>query len=509
MGRWMSAGVFGIVLGLAISTATAQTGAIDDAVGRGIRAYFQGQPAAVEQYMTLAINAGSRDPQSLYFRGLALWQMGRQDEARADFAQGARLEAVSPGMYRTSARSLERVQGTVRLELQRARQTARVMTTAQREKDRLARFDLQTGKSLAPESVPAPTATAATPMPMTSATDPTAPKPAGMLPSADPFATPKPAMPPMPAPTPAPAASPAPAVTTPVAVTMPLALPAEPELLYAEIVKQTANGRADIFWEMLPAKHQNDVKGLVQALGAKMDKELWEKSFTVLGKVANVLKTKREFITGHPAVAGALMNLKVNDQPATPEQIQQGLDVTATFLQTIFTSEISTVDGLAKLDPQAFLAGTVSKSMKLANDAMVQLSGKTKEQLIDETLAKSKITANKMGDDAVELTFETQGVEPTATISKTMLWKRVDGKWLPAEMVDGWDEKVAQAKTAIETTDFAGPPKAAVATVTTLVEPILDQLLAAQDQDAFNGVIAGVLPLVQGMLGGLMPMPTN
>lgn len=503
MGRWMSGCVYGLVLGVTISAAHAQTRAVDDVVGRGISAYFQGQPAAVEQYMTAAINAGSRDPQSLYFRGLALWQMGRQDEARGDFAQGARLEAISPGMYRTSARSLERVQGTVRLELQRARQTARVMTTAQREKDRLARFDLQTGKSLAPENVPAPTATAATPMPMTPAADPFAPK-AATTPTADPFATPKPAMTPMPAATPAPTtpstATPAPAATTPVAVSAPIMLPAEPELLYAEIVKQTANGRADIIWEMLPAKHQSDIKGLIQTLGAKMDKELWEKSFAVLGKAANVLKTKREFITGHPVVAGALMNFKVNDQPATPEQIQQSLDVTATFLQTIFTSELSTVDGLAKLDPQAFFAGTVSKSMKVANDAMVQLSGKTKEQLIDETLTKSKITANKMGDDVSELTFETEGVPP-----QTMLWKRVDGKWLPAQMVDGWDEKVAQAKAAIEGTDFAGPPKAAVTAVTTIVEPILDQLLAAQDQEAFNGVIMGVLPLVQGLLGGLTP----
>jgi hypothetical protein len=490
-------------LTLTASLATAQTRAIDDAVGRGISAYFQGQHVAVEQFMTAAINAGSRDPQTLYFRGLARWQLGQREEAQADFAQGAQLEAVSPGMYRTSARSLERVQGSARTALQQARQAARVSSTSQREKERLARFDLQSGQGASGEKVATPSAVAATATPETPADDPFAPKKTPM-PAADPFAPPKAAMTPMPAATTPATTTPAPAtpVTTPVAVAAPIVLPETPELLYAEVVKQTANGRADIFWHMLPAKHQADIKSVINEFGAKMDKELWDKSFSVLNKVANILKSKRELIVGHPFVAAALPAMKINDQPATPEQINQGLDATASFLQLIFSSEISTVDGLAKLDPQAFLSGTVSKAMVMANNAMVQASGKTKEALIDETLAKSKITSNPMGDDATELTFEAEGVPP-----QTMLWKKVDGKWLPAQMVDGWDEKIAQAKAGIAMADFSGAQKAQAMGVMALVEPVLDQMLNAADQDAFNGVINGILPLVQGMLGGLAPQP--
>lgn len=490
--------VAGWSLWLTTAGAKAQTRALEDAVGHGITAYFQGQAFTAEQLLNAALEAGSRDPQARYFLGLARWQLGRTDEARADFAAGAQLEAAAPGLYRISARSLERIQGRARQALQQARSAARTASASQREQNRLAQFDLQTGKGAGGEQVPAPTAVAATATPMPAADDPFAPKPAktpmpaAAMPAADPFA-PKTTTP---APT-TPAPMPTTPATTPVAVAAPLTLPETPELLYQEIVKQTANGRADIFWHMLPAKHQADIKTVINEFGSKMDPELWNKSLGLLGKVSSVIKDKREFIVGHPTIAGLLANAKINNEPAKPEQVAQVLEVTGSLLNTLFTSEISTVEGLAKLDPQAFLTGTVSRMLATANDTMVQLSGKTKDELVQETLTKSKVTSMPMGDDAVELTFETEGVPPQKS-----LWKKVDGKWLPAQLVDGWDAGVAQAKASIAAADFAGAQKTQVLGVFGFVEPVVDQLQSAADQDAFNGVINGFLPLVQGLLGG-------
>lgn len=93
--------------------------------GAGVHAYFSGDFARSYDDMTAVIEAGAEDPRALYFRGLAALRMGRLDEAEADFSTGADLEARALGNWRVSS-SLERVQGSERLRLERHRVRARV-----------------------------------------------------------------------------------------------------------------------------------------------------------------------------------------------------------------------------------------------------------------------------------------------------------------------------------------------------------------------------------------------
>ena len=496
--------------------ARAQTGAVDDALSRGIQAYFQGQASAAEQMLTSLIDGGLNDPQAFYFRGLAHWRQGREDAARADFTQGAKLEAATGMVYRRASRSLERVQGPARLALQQIRQAERVATTTEREKQRLSSFDMKNSG----ETVAAPAPTANTTAGTTSAPDPFAPKPATSAP--DPFA-PKAAMPATAATPPAAAppadpfgnkpAAPAPAATattppaSPSATTPaaspaagPIVLPESPDQLYAALARHAANGHPEAAWQALPPKYQADVTSVIHEFGAKMDKELWDKSFSVVGKLAKVLKDKRDFILGHPLVALSLPQLQINGKAATVDDVKKGWDPSVDFLQAILASEISTVDGVAKLDPPAYLAGSFAKAMTKFYDAMAVAEGKTKDQLVDEQLAKTKVTIAKTDGDTMDVLVEVEGQEP-----KTIVFKKVETRWLPADLVDKWDENIAQAKATIAMMDFAGPQKAQVLGVFGLVEPTIDQLLAAPDQDSFNTAIGGVIGLIQGMMGGGAP----
>lgn len=93
--------------------------------GAGVHAYFSGDYLRSYDDLTQTIEAGSRDPRTRYFRGLAALALGRLDEAEADFSTGALLEAEPGGNWSVS-RSLERVQGHQRLQLERHRARARV-----------------------------------------------------------------------------------------------------------------------------------------------------------------------------------------------------------------------------------------------------------------------------------------------------------------------------------------------------------------------------------------------
>lgn len=99
--------------------------AIGAAYGSGVHAYFAGDYVRSYESLSEVVRSGSLDPRSRYFRGLAALQLGRLDEAEADFSEGAELEARGLGAWPVG-RSLERIQGVDRLRLERHRVRARL-----------------------------------------------------------------------------------------------------------------------------------------------------------------------------------------------------------------------------------------------------------------------------------------------------------------------------------------------------------------------------------------------
>ena len=110
---------------------------VRESVGSGIHAYHEGDFNRAYDDLTNAIEAGTTDPRSYYFRGLAALKLGRTSEAEADFATGADREVVGGSSRRVSL-SLERVQGPDRLTLERFRSRARLVAV-QRDRDAYGR----------------------------------------------------------------------------------------------------------------------------------------------------------------------------------------------------------------------------------------------------------------------------------------------------------------------------------------------------------------------------------
>ncbi len=62
----------------------------------GVQAYFDGNSAQADAYLSRSIAVDPHDPRAYYFRALSRLREGRQDEARADMQTGANLEARAP-----------------------------------------------------------------------------------------------------------------------------------------------------------------------------------------------------------------------------------------------------------------------------------------------------------------------------------------------------------------------------------------------------------------------------
>ena len=101
------------------------------AYGRGVHAYNSGDFQRSYDELTTAIEAGTHDPRSFYFRGLSALRLGRPEEANADFQAGADAEVAGRGNWPVG-RSLERIQGEPRLVLEKYRRQARMEVLSQR-----------------------------------------------------------------------------------------------------------------------------------------------------------------------------------------------------------------------------------------------------------------------------------------------------------------------------------------------------------------------------------------
>ncbi len=105
--------------------------------GDGVHAYFAGDSMRAFNSLTMAAQAGSRDPRVYYFRGLAELRLGREPDATADFEKGGALEATDASGYSIS-QSLERIQGSSRAMLEQYRENARSIAFQQQAKQQRA-----------------------------------------------------------------------------------------------------------------------------------------------------------------------------------------------------------------------------------------------------------------------------------------------------------------------------------------------------------------------------------
>jgi tetratricopeptide (TPR) repeat protein len=120
---------------------SAQDAILGQQFGLGAHAYFSGDYQKATEYLTSAIQGGSEDPRVYYFRGLSDFQLGRKQQAAEDFKRGARLESREANRFFFVSKSLERVQGQARAELESYRNEARMATMKETEKLRKARYE--------------------------------------------------------------------------------------------------------------------------------------------------------------------------------------------------------------------------------------------------------------------------------------------------------------------------------------------------------------------------------
>jgi hypothetical protein len=260
-----------------------------------------------------------------------------------------------------------------------------------------------------------------------------------------------------------------------------------PDAAATALMQQIEAGNLGAVWDALPASYQSDVNDLVHTFAENMDAQLWSAGATLAQKAARVLKEKKEF-----AITALMANVPVPVERAT---IETAWDPLADVLMTLVNSEIADLEKLKDIDVGVFLNSTgktiADKLAVLAQVAEAQEFSPDQFPAVEvpempmPNLAKAKITTLRMdGDTATIRIDDGEKVEDHEVV-------RVEGKWLPKEMADGWASGIAEAKTAFTTQmpQQIAEGKMMIMMLMTPFQQVLDQLLATETQEQFDQVL--------------------
>ena len=129
---------------------------LDEMYGRAIHEYYRGDVTKAEQILNDVIAAGSADPRAYYFRGLCQAAISGSPEAgHSDFEQAAQLEIDGKKVVNVG-KSLERVQGAVRCQIEGIRRKARLASRSKYLEMQKMRYDesLRSGSVVVPPRAP-------------------------------------------------------------------------------------------------------------------------------------------------------------------------------------------------------------------------------------------------------------------------------------------------------------------------------------------------------------------
>ncbi|WP_269526248.1 hypothetical protein [Coraliomargarita parva] len=274
-------------------------------------------------------------------------------------------------------------------------------------------------------------------------------------------------------------------------------IPAEPDAAIEKISREVGAGNTGILWKAMPATYQSDVNGLVQLASTKLDAEMYEQTFAMFGRLADVAQKQKDFILNTQMLQGQSAEEKAKLEASLPGLIG--------VVKTLSQSDLSTIAGLQGFDGQAFFETTVAELAQYA----VELSKLSDaEQTTLEDLKQAAVEVVERTENEATLKISVPGSEPESEV-----YRLIEGRWVPAEMADEWSTQMADAKAKLEalSVEEMTANKPQIMGVLTMFTGVLDQLDAAETQQQFDTALQGAMMPIMGLMmmgqgGGAQPM---
>lgn len=215
--------------------------------------------------------------------------------------------------------------------------------------------------------------------------------------------------------------------------------PSTPDGAVRGVIRGMSQHNLRALWDFIPASFQGDLHDLVHTFARKMDPEIWDRTVGVIRKLAVVLREKQEWMVtpeSHaPQKAGAVPG----------KQAVVDYRAVASLLEKIADSDLGRLDKLQKTELGAWcdsVGGPLLEQFQVYAAAQpANPLAHTMTVLEDLSISTAKLA----GDEA------TVEIAPPGESPVEVNYVRIDGRWIPKDLADGWIEAMglAQAWLAI------------------------------------------------------------
>lgn len=248
-----------------------------------------------------------------------------------------------------------------------------------------------------------------------------------------------------------------------------------------------AFGRSDAvaFWDWLPMTWQHDVETIAHELADHLDAKTYDRAAKLVQRCARAAIAKQEFVFGNQTIANLMQQ-----NGADPQSAREVYAALAGMLQQLAGGELGSVEGLRAFDGRRF----ASRSGKALLETVLALGRATGDDPLAELETVRVRTVGKGdGQERVELSAPGRPAEVTTFV-------RVEGRWVPTEMADGWDENVRDVRRKIAAMPKNGDPKFAAQTglVLGMLEAFVQQLESVESQAEFDALCAQTMAMANG-----------
>lgn len=262
-------------------------------------------------------------------------------------------------------------------------------------------------------------------------------------------------------------------------------VPEAPDQAVEAVAESMAQGEPIMLWAAMPESYRGDVTEVVHSFADAVDPEVYDKSFAVVSKMADVLSSQKQFILNHPMMA--------NNENVDTDALEANWDQAVGALQTLAGSSVSSIDGLKSLDIAAFLNG---EGAAIAGNLQALSAASEENPMAQLANVTAKVVEETDNSVTVEVT------NPDGETEREEMVK-VEDRWVPAEMAEQWDKNITDAKARItEMKEQGVPNKPQIMGGLTMMESTLDQLQQAENQQQFNQAVNQVMMMVMGPMMG-------
>jgi hypothetical protein len=260
-------------------------------------------------------------------------------------------------------------------------------------------------------------------------------------------------------------------------------IPDSPDGTVRAVAEGIASGHPEVLWQALPPSYQTDLNELTRLVADTVDPQLWDAAFATGRRAAAILAVKKDII---------LASSTLQQSGAVGDDLDSGWDAAVAVLDAVCSSEISTTAGLKTVDWERYLATTGADIVERARSA----GGDDGNSPVDD-LRRTRIEVVSVDGDHAVVRMTVPDEQP-----RDQELVRVEGRWVPKEMADGWDTRMAEARERLS--NITDEERIEISTqgmmFVGMADGFLQQLEAVESPEEFDQMLAALIgPFLGGM----------